>query len=122
MDGQGGPPVGLDADLHLRRYTQLTHRQQIRGDWPAQDKSDQLHRLKIFYANPQTPRGDLDPHCYLSNRVAKNFDHQWYEGTIITYCHEHRNYGIYWEDGDSEVGDFSVTLRHIEDWYVKTGQ
>jgi hypothetical protein len=122
MDGQGGPPVGLDADLHLRRYTQLTHRQQIRGDWPAQDKSDQLHRLKIFYANPQTPRGDLDPHCYLSNRVAKNFDHQWYEGTIITYCHEHRNYGIYWEDGDSEVGDLSVTLRRIEDWYVKTGQ
>ena len=50
------------------------------------------------------------------------FDHQWYEGTIITYCHEKRNYGIYWEDGDSEVGDFSVTLRHIEDWYVKTGQ
>ena len=50
------------------------------------------------------------------------FDHQWYEGTIITYCHERRNYGIYWEDGDSEVGDLSVTLRRIEDWYVKTGQ
>ena len=39
-----------------------------------------------------------------------------------TYCHEKRNYGIYWEDGDSEVGDLSVTLRRIEDWYVKTGQ
>ncbi len=26
-----------------------------------QDKSDQLHRLKIFYADPQTPHGDLDP-------------------------------------------------------------
>ena len=50
------------------------------------------------------------------------FDHQWYEGTIITYCHEKRNYGIYWEDGDSEVGDLSVTLRRIEDWYIKTGQ
>jgi hypothetical protein len=117
-----GPPIGPDADLHLRRYTQLTQRQQIRGDWSAQDKSDQLHRLKIFYADPQTPRGDLDPHRYLSNRVAKMFDHQWYEGTIITYCHEKRNYGIYWEDGDSEVGDLSVTLRRIEDWYVKTGQ
>ena len=50
------------------------------------------------------------------------FDHQWYEGTIITYCHERRNYGIYWDDGDSEAGDLSVTLRRIEDWYVKTGQ
>ena len=57
-------------DLHLRRYTQLTQRQQFRGDWSARDKSDQLHRLKIFYADPQTPRGDLDPHRYLSNRVA----------------------------------------------------
>ena len=66
-----GPPIGPDADLHLRRYTQLTQRQQIRGDWSAQDKSDQLHRLKIFYADFQTPRGDLDPHRFLSNRVAK---------------------------------------------------
>jgi hypothetical protein len=116
-----GPPVGLDADLHLRCYTQLTQRQQIHGEWSAQYKSDQLHRLKIFYADPQTPLGDLDPHRYLSNRVAKIFGHQWYEGTIITYCHEKRNYGIYWEDGDSEVGDLSVTLRLIEDWYVTTG-
>ena len=52
--------------------------------------------------------------------MAKIFGHQWYEGTIITYCHANRNYGIYWEDGDSEVGDLSVTLRRIEDWYVKT--
>ena len=69
------------VDIHLRRYTQLT--QQLRGEWMAQDK-DQLHRLKIFYADPQTPRGDLDPHRYLSNRVAKIFVHQSYEGTIIT--------------------------------------
>jgi hypothetical protein len=26
--------------------------------------------------------------------VAKIFGHQWYEGTIITYCHANRNYGI----------------------------
>ena len=52
----------------------------------------------------------------------KRFDNHWYEGTILTYCHERRNYGIYWDDGDSEVGDLSVTLRRIKDWYVKTGQ
>jgi hypothetical protein len=111
-----GPPVGLDADLHLRRNTQLTQRQQLRGAWTAQHKSDQLHRLKIFYADPQTPRGDLDHHRYLSHRVAKFFGHQWYEGTIITYSHDTRNYGVYWDDGDSELGDLSVTLRLIEDW------
>jgi hypothetical protein len=121
-----GPPVGLDADLHLRRNTQLTHRQQLRGAWTVQHKSDQLHRLKIFYADPQTPCGDLDPHRYLSHRVTKIFGHQWYEGTImltiITYSHDTRNYGVYWDDGDSEIGDLSVTLRLIKDWYVKTGQ
>ena len=78
--------------------------------------------MKIFYADIQTTRGDLDPHRFLSNRVAKMFDNHWYEGTILTYCHERRNYGIYWDDGDSEVGDLSVTLRRIKDWYVKTGQ
>jgi len=112
----------MDADLHLRRNKQLTQRQQLRGAWTAQHKSAQLHRLKIFYADPQTPRGDLDPHRYLSHRVAKIFGHQWYEGTIITYCHDRHNYGIYCDDGDSEIGDLSVTLRRIEDWYVKTGQ
>ena len=43
-----GPPIGPDADLHMRRYTQLTQRQLIRGDWSAQDKSDLLHRTTII--------------------------------------------------------------------------
>jgi hypothetical protein len=30
--------------------------------------------LKIFYADIQTTRGDLDPHRFLSNRVAKMID------------------------------------------------
>ena len=46
-------PVGPDAAIHLRRYTQITLRQTTIGEhWTATDKRDQVERLKQYYANP----------------------------------------------------------------------
>jgi hypothetical protein len=57
--GGGGPgaavsggPVGTNAAIHLRRYTQITQRQPTRGLWTATAKLDQLERLKQYFANP----------------------------------------------------------------------
>ena len=69
-----GSLVGLDADIHLRRYTQITQRHQLRGGWTGRQKSEQLKRLKYFYADPLTPRGELDPHRFLGQRVADTFE------------------------------------------------
>jgi len=56
--GGGGPgaavsggPVGTNAAIHLRRYTQITQRQPTRALWSATAKLDQLERLKQYYAN-----------------------------------------------------------------------
>jgi hypothetical protein len=62
-----GPPVGANADIHLCRYTQITQRQPARGEWSARFKAQQLERLKLFYANPATPRGNLDLTAFSAN-------------------------------------------------------
>ena len=120
-----GGPVGPDAAIHLRRYTQITQRQQpIRECWTATDKRDQIERLKQYYANPASLRGEQDPHRYLGQRVANTFDKDGhtilYEGTIIAY--DEGNYGVAYDDGDFESNNADVITSLIEKWLVKTGQ
>ena len=92
-----GPPVSLVADIQLRRYTQITQRHQPRGRWTGTLKAEQLDRLKSFYADPLTPRGDLDPHRFLGQRVARTFakdNHPAvYEGTVVSFDFLSLNYG-----------------------------
>ncbi len=92
-----GGPDGPDAAIHLRRYTQITQRQQPIGErWTATDKRDQLEHLKQYYANPASLRGEQDPHSYLGQRVANTFAEDnhtiLHEGTIIAY--HGGNYGV----------------------------
>jgi hypothetical protein len=58
--------------------------------------------LKSFYADPLTPRGDLDPHRFLGQRVASTFakdNHTTlYEGTVVSFDFLSLNYGINWDD------------------------
>ena len=121
-----GGPVGPDAAIHLRRYTQITQRQQPREHWTANDKRDQLERLKQYYANPASLRGEQDPHRYLGQRVANTFDEDGhtilYEGTIIAYDEDNGNYGVAYDDGDFESNNVDVIMSLIEKWLVKTGQ
>jgi hypothetical protein len=101
-----GGPVGQDAAIHLRRYTQITQRQQPREHWTANDKRDQLERLKQYYANPASLRGEQDPHRYLGQRAANTFTKDGhtmlYEGTIIAYNEGNGCYGVAYDDGDFE--------------------
>jgi hypothetical protein len=48
-----GGPLGLNAAIHLRRYTQITQRQPTRGLWTVTAKLDQLERLgmRVFITN-----------------------------------------------------------------------
>jgi hypothetical protein len=123
-----GPPVGWNADIQLRRYTQITQRHQPRGRWTGKrsscSKVEQLDRLKSFYADPLT--GDLDPHRFLGQRVSSTFakdNHTTvYEGTVVSFDFLSINYGISWDDGDYVVDNSAVTINMIENWFVKTGQ
>jgi hypothetical protein len=89
-------------------------------------EAEQLDRLKFFYADPLTPRGDLDPHRFLGQRVASTFakdNHTtMYEGTVVSFDFLSLNYGISWDDGDYFVDNSVVTIKMIENWFVKTVQ
>jgi len=119
-----GGPVGPDAAIHLRRYTQITQRQLTRGLWTATAKLDQLERLKHYHADPASLRGEQDPHRYLGQRVANTFAKDkhttLYEGTII--AHDEGIYGVTYDDGDWESDNADVIMPRIEKWLVETGQ
>jgi hypothetical protein len=119
-----GGPVGPDAAIHLRRYTQITQRQPTGEHWMATDKRDQLERLKQYYANPASLRGEQDPHRYLGQRVENTFAKDkhtiLYEGTIIAY--DGGNYGVVYDDGDWQSNNADVIMPLIGKWLVKTGQ
>ena len=119
-----GGPVGPDAAIHLRRYTQITQRQPTVKRWTATDKRDSLERLKQYYANPASLRGEQDPHRYLGQRVSNTFAEDQhtilYEGTIIAY--HGGNYGVAYDDGGWESNNADVIMPLIGKWLVKTGQ
>ena len=121
-----GGPVGPDAAIHLRRYTQITQRQPTRGLWTATAKLDQLDRLKRYCADPGSLLGEQDPHRYLGQHVANTFSRDQhntlYEGTIIVYEESNGNYGVTWDDEDWDCDNADVIMPLIEKWLVKTGQ
>ena len=121
-----GGPVGPDAAIHLRRYTQITQRQPTGKHWTATAKRNQLERLQQYYANPASLRGEQDPHRYLGQRVANTFvadQHTiLHEGTIIAYDESTGNYGVTWDDRDFDCNNADVIMSLIEKWLVKTGQ
>ena len=103
-------PAAVAAALSPTNSASSTNVQGKRNEKdPATSSAKKVKAIKHLLADPL-----IDPYSFVHHRIAKQFDHQVYFGTVHNFDKKEQLWQVNYDDGDEEEFDKDDLVKYIQ--------